>query len=110
MPADSRQRRLASAALTVVLLGLAACTQNPNSIFHSRTEFNRDVSKLFELILVMGTAVFIFTEALLLYAIWKFRAKPGAPRPEPVHGNTKLEILWTVIPAVVLAIIAVPTV
>jgi cytochrome c oxidase subunit 2 len=30
--------------------------------------------------------------------------------PEQVHGNTKLEILWTVIPAVVLAIIAVPTV
>src|SRR6185295_13509536 len=30
--------------------------------------------------------------------------------PEQVHGNTRLEILWTIIPAVVLAVIAVPTV
>jgi cytochrome c oxidase subunit 2 len=110
MPADSRPRRLAQAALTVALLALTACVQNPNSVFHSRTEFNRDVSVLFKLILVMGTVVFIFTEALLLYAIWKFRAKPGAPRPEQTHGNTTLEILWTVIPAIVLAVIAVPTV
>ncbi|HEX7938931.1 MAG TPA: cytochrome c oxidase subunit II, partial [Gemmatimonadaceae bacterium] len=110
MPADSRPRRLAQAALTVVLLGLAACTQNPNSVFHHRTDFNRDVTSLFRLIIVMGTVVFIFTELLLITAIWKFRAKKGAPRPEQVHGNTKLELLWTVIPAIVLAVIAVPTV
>src|SRR5206468_8006571 len=40
-----------------------------------------------------------------------FRSRPGKPHePEQVHGNTKLEILWTLIPAVVLAVIAVPTV
>jgi cytochrome c oxidase subunit 2 len=110
MPADSRPRRLLQAALTVALIGLAGCVQNPNSVFHSRTDFNRDVSWLFEIILIMGTVVFVFTEVLLLYAIWRFRAKPGAPRPEQTHGNTKLEILWTVIPALVLAVIAVPTV
>ncbi len=110
MPADSRLRRLAQAALTVALLGLVACVDNPNSVFHSRTDFNRDVTWLFKIILWLGTIVFVFTEALLIYAIWKFRAKPGAPRPEQVHGNTKLEILWTVIPALVLAAIAVPTV
>ena len=110
MPADSRPRRLAQAALTVALLGLAACTQNPNSVFHNRTDFNRDVTSLFRLIIIMGTAVFIFTELLLITAIWKFRAKPGAPRPEQVHGNTKLELAWTIIPAIVLAVIAVPTV
>jgi len=110
MPAHFRPRRLAQAALTVALIGLAGCVQNPNSVFHSRTDFNRDVSLLFEIILVLGTIVFVLTELLLVYAIWKFRAKPGAPRPEQIHGNTRLEILWTVIPAVVLAIIAVPTV
>jgi cytochrome c oxidase subunit 2 len=112
MPADSRPRRLATAALTVVLVSLiAGCVQNPNSVFHRRTDFNRDVTGLFELLIWLGTIVFVFTEGMLLWAIIKYRSRPGKPRqPEQVHGNTKLEILWTIIPAVVLAIIAVPTV
>jgi cytochrome c oxidase subunit 2 len=112
MPADSRPRRLAAAALTVALAALiAGCANDPNSIFHSRTEFNREVGSLFKLLIWLGTIVFVFTEVMLVIALVKFRSRPGAPRdPEQVHGNTKLEILWTLIPAVVLAIIAVPTV
>ena len=111
MPADLRPRRLTRAALTVALITLSGCVQNPNSVFHSRTEFNREVGSLFSLLIWLGTAVFIFTEAMLIWAMWKYRHRPGTPRqPEQVHGNTRLEILWTVIPAVVLAVIAVPTV
>jgi cytochrome c oxidase subunit 2 len=111
MPADSRPRRLTTAALTVALALLSGCVQNPNSVFHSRTEFNRDVGGLFELLIWLGTIVFIFTELLLLWTLWKYRSRPGKPRvPEQVHGNTRLEILWTIIPAVVLAVIAIPTV
>ena len=111
MPAHSRPRRRSLAALTVALTLLTGCVQNPNSVFHSRTEFNRDVGSLFSLLIWLGTAVFIFTELLLIYAIWKYRHRPGTPvQPEQVHGNTKLEITWTVIPAVVLAVIAIPTV
>jgi cytochrome c oxidase subunit 2 len=111
MPADLRPRRLTKAALTVALATLAGCVQNPNSIFHSRTEFNREVGSLFTLLIWLGVIVFVFTELMLIYTIWKYRSRPGKPRePEQVHGNTRLEILWTVIPAVVLAIIAVPTV
>jgi cytochrome c oxidase subunit 2 len=111
MPADIRPRRLVS-ALTVALASVVAgCVQNPNSVFHSRTDFNRDVGDLFALLIWLGTIVFVFTEVMLLIAIWRYRSRPGKPRqPEQVHGNTRLEILWTVIPAVVLAIIAVPTV
>lgn len=111
MPADSRLRSAAKASLTAALVLLSGCVQNPNSVFHNRTEFNREVGDLFSLLIWLGIAVFIFTEVMLVYAIWKFRSRPGQPRqPEQTHGNTKLEILWTVIPAVVLAVIAVPTV
>jgi cytochrome c oxidase subunit 2 len=112
MPADLRPRRLAKAALTVALPSLiAGCVQNPNSVFHSRTDFNRDVGGLFSLLIWLGLLVFVFTEVMLIWAMWKYRHRPGTPRqPEQVHGNTRLEILWTVIPAVVLAVIAVPTV
>ena len=54
--------------------------------------------------------VFILVVGALLYAAIKFREKPGQGIPEQVHGNTKLEITWTVIPSVLLAIVAVPTV
>lgn len=112
MPPELRPRRLIPAALTVALtLFVAGCVDNPNSVFHSRTEFNRDVGGLFQLLIWLGTIVFIFTETMLIYALVRFRHRPGVPRqPEQTHGNTKLEILWTIIPAVVLAVIAVPTV
>ncbi|MEX2155003.1 MAG: cytochrome c oxidase subunit II [Gemmatimonadaceae bacterium] len=111
MPADPRPRRLSTVALTVALALLSGCVQNPNSVFHSRTDFNRDVGSLFALLIWLGVIVFVFTEGMLLYAMWKYRSRPGTAHvPKQVHGNTKLEILWTVIPAVVLAIIAVPTV
>jgi cytochrome c oxidase subunit II len=45
-----------------------------------------------------------------VYAIFRFRGKPGDPEPRQIHGNTVVEIIWTVIPALILAAIAVPTV
>src|SRR4051812_4965108 len=86
MAADSRPRRLKTAALTVALTLLAGCVQNPNSVFHSRTDLNRDVGSLFSLLIWLGVIVFVFTELMLLYAIWKYRSRPGKPRqPEQVH-------------------------
>jgi cytochrome c oxidase subunit 2 len=49
-------------------------------------------------------------EGVLIYAIFRFRGKPGDPEPHQTHGNTTVEIIWTVIPALILAVIAVPTV
>lgn len=111
-----RPRRPASTALTaaaaiVVLLVVAACGQTyPNSTFQPHTEFGQQIDDLWNLLLRLGTAVFIFVEVLLVITIIRYRQRPGDAAPRHVHGNTTLEILWTVIPAVVLAFIAVPTV
>ena len=112
MPVPSRPRRLLTAALpAVAAVALTACNASyPNTIFHSNTDFNRDVGVLWSVLIWLGTAVFIFVEAILLYAIFRFRRRSENDRPEHVHGNTTLEILWTAIPALVLVIIAVPTV
>src|SRR3954468_10471315 len=105
-------RKAGAAALTVGLaLLLAACGQNhPDSIFHQRTDFNRDVDHLFKLMIYAGTAVFIFVEAILVLTLIKFRHRPGQAEPEHVHGNTTLEIAWTVIPLLILGFIAIPTI
>jgi cytochrome c oxidase subunit 2 len=56
---------------------------------------------------VIGIGVLVAT----IYVALRFRAKPGEERePKQVHGNTKLEVSWTIIPALILAVMAVPTV
>jgi cytochrome c oxidase subunit II len=112
MPVPFRPRRLLTAALpAVAAVALTACNASyPNSIFHNHTEFNREVGVLFSILIWLGTAVFIFVEGILLYAIFRYRRRSEDDRPEHVHGNTTLEILWTAIPALILAFIAVPTV
>jgi len=105
-------RKAGAAALTVGLaLLFAACGQNhPDSIFHQRTDFNRDVDYLFKILIWAGTAVFVFVEGILVWTLVKYRHRPGRPDPEHVHGNTTLEIMWTVIPLVILVLIGIPTV
>jgi cytochrome c oxidase subunit 2 len=117
MPFLSRLRRpgtrkAGAVALTVAVAALmAACGgDHPDSIFHQRTDFNRDVDFLFKILIYAGTAVFIFVEAILVWTLIKYRARPGQAEPEHVHGNTTLEIAWTVIPLIILAIIGFPTV
>ena len=114
MPVTPRLRRLLAAALPAVLaVAFTACTTGaayPNSVFTRFTEFNRDVGHLFDILFWLGTIVFVFVEAILLYTIWRYRRRSDNDRPEHVHGNTTLEILWTAIPALILAFIAVPTV
>jgi cytochrome c oxidase subunit 2 len=118
MPFLTRLRRPGArnagvAALTVALaLLLAACGQDkyPDSIFHHRTDFNRDVDFLFKILIYAGTGVFIFVEGILVLTLIRFRRRPNQPEPKHVHGNTALEITWTVIPLLILMLIAIPTV
>jgi cytochrome c oxidase subunit II len=59
--------------------------------------------------LMLGVFAIVIT--IYVYVLVRFRKRKGMERmPEQVHGNTKLEIIWTVIPMILLAILAVPTV
>ena len=100
-------------ALTALIVGaLAACgPSHPLSIFTRYTDLNRDIGGLFRILMVLGFAVFVFVEGLLIWAIVRYRRRGALDQmPEHVHGNTTLEIIWTAIPALILVVIAVPTV
>jgi cytochrome c oxidase subunit 2 len=59
----------------------------------------------------MATVVFVIVQAALIYVMIRYRArKNDDTEPVQVHGNTKLEILWTIIPVVILASIGYPIV
>jgi cytochrome c oxidase subunit 2 len=108
----SSPRQFASALIVAVaVLALAACGQEyPNSTFTHLTDLNTSIDALWNRLLLFGTIVFIVTEALLIFTIFKFRKRPGGAPAKQIHGNAALEITWTVIPALILVLIAVPTV
>lgn len=96
----------------VVLLALTACgdTEYPNSTFTRYTDFNSSILSLWDRLLFWGTIVFVVVETALIVTIIKYRKRPGGPEAKQIHGNALLEITWTAIPAIILVLIAVPTV
>lgn len=109
-----RLRPLAVGALTLPLLVLSGCTTDaatyPQTTLAPRSDFTLLVDNLFQTTFFWAVIVFVLVEGALLFALWKFRARPGDAEPKQVHGNVMVEIVWTIIPAVILALIAVPTV
>jgi cytochrome c oxidase subunit II len=110
-----RPRQLASVAIVAGLaLAIAACgsygKDYPNSTFNNTTEFNTAIKSLWDKLLFWGTLVFVLVEGILIYTIVKFRRRSDADEPKHVHGNTFLEITWTIAPAIILVFIAIPTV
>ena len=99
-------------ALLASLVGLfVGCTpSHPQSTFDTLGPVAESQVVLFYWIFWTGLAVFLVVGGALLYAAIKFRRREGQGDPEQVHGNRRLEIAWTIGPAIVLAIIAVPSV
>ncbi|MFM7541125.1 MAG: cytochrome c oxidase subunit II [Planctomycetota bacterium] len=68
--------------------------------------FGGEVDLLFNLILVLTTFFFILTEAILVWSLWNHKP-PEGKSPSAIHGNHRLELAWTIVPALLLAGIAV---
>jgi len=100
------------AALCLLTLVLAGCGSEhyPQTTLFPRGDFARIADDLLDTTVKWAFLVFVLVEGVLVYAIFRFRGKPGDPEPHQTHGNTTVEIIWTVIPALILAVIAVPTV
>ena len=62
-------------------------------------------SSLFNVVFIVSVIVFIIVETLLLYSVIRFRHKSTDGMPTQIHGNTKMEIAWTVAPALVLIVV-----
>jgi cytochrome c oxidase subunit II len=99
-------------ALCLLSLALAGCSPEhyPQTTLLPRGDFARIADDLLDTTFRWALLVFVLVEGALVYAIFRFRGKPGDPQPHQSHGNTTVEIIWTVIPALILAAIAVPTV
>ena len=105
-------RSCAALLAALPFLALAGCSRQefPQSTLHPQADYSRWIQDLNLQLTFWVVVIFVLVEGLLIVAVVRFRARPGAPEPKHVHGNTALEIGWTIAPAIILALVAVPTV
>ncbi|HLY50251.1 MAG TPA: cytochrome c oxidase subunit II [Solirubrobacteraceae bacterium] len=63
-----------------------------------------NIHTLYYVLLIASVPIFVLVETVVLYSVWKFRLRPGDGRVDgpPIHGNTRLEVVWTVLPALLI--------
>lgn len=106
-----RVRRLRMAAIPAVLVFLAGCAGNaPQDSLKAHGTVARKEDHLFFIVFTVAALVFVLVEGLLFATVIRHRHRPGRPDPIQVHGNTKLELGWTVVPALLLVGVAFPTI
>ena len=64
--------------------------------------------ELYLALMIMSSFIFSIVVVFLGYSMWKFRGAARRRRPDgpPIHGNTTLEIVWTVIPTIIVVAFA----
>src|SRR5205807_1134824 len=111
-PRKQRGRRLSRCLLAVMSIALlASCAKNaPQDTLKPQGPVARQIDHLIDPVFIVAGDVFLLVEGLVLVAIIRFRHRDDAPEPVQIHGNTRLELTWTLIPAFILFVISVPTI
>jgi cytochrome c oxidase subunit 2 len=105
-------RKLALMLVPVVALATAGVAAAANGGFtpqYAHSPNAHRINTVYYVIAGFTGAIFVLVEAALVVFIWKYRSRGRGREVEgaQVHGNTRLELLWTVLPAVILAVIGV---
>jgi len=106
-----KRRWRVAAAVAPLLLLLASCAKNaPQDTLEPKGPVARTIDHLINPVFVVAAVIFVLVQFLAIFFVIKYRAREGSPEPVQIHGNTRLELAWTLIPALILLAIAVPTI
>ncbi|MHB8621212.1 MAG: cytochrome c oxidase subunit II [Chloroflexota bacterium] len=89
---------------------LSSCAVDPQTTLAPQSDFAVKIQDLLKLTFFLACGVFVVVEGMLAYVLIRYRSRGTGELPRQTHGNTRLEIAWTIAPAILLAIVAVPTV
>lgn len=103
----SRARRVALLLAVPILIGLAACAA-PQTTFEPASDTTESIDGVYRFIFWLAGVVFVVILGVVLAFSIIFRERPGREAKQ-FHGNTRLEIVWTLIPVLIVVAIAVPT-
>ena len=66
-----------------------------------------DIDTLYDVLLIVSVPIFVLVMTVVVYSVYAFRVKPGDSRDgAPIHGNTRLEIVWVTIPLIIVSVLA----
>jgi cytochrome c oxidase subunit 2 len=107
------KKALGGLLLVLLVVVVAGCASNApqDTLRPEGPNANKELG-LFQLVFWVAVVVFVLVQGLVIIAIVRFRHRDRADAKEPVqvHGNTRLELGWTIAPALILVVLAVPSV
>jgi cytochrome c oxidase subunit 2 len=64
----------------------------------------KNTDTLYHVLVIASVPIFVLVVTVILYCVWQFRMRPGQELEDgpPIHGNTRLEVFWTALPAALL--------
>jgi cytochrome c oxidase subunit 2 len=67
------------------------------------------IDTLYYVLIIVTVPVFVLVTSVVLFSAWRWRMRPGEERLDgpPIHGNTQLEVIWTALPAALIAALVV---
>jgi len=109
------KKPLSLLSIGLVSLVLAGCGERPLSTFDAQSPIAQKLDTMLIWLLVACGVVFVIIQGAVIYMAMRFRvSEPDDPSqvypdeefPEQVHGNTRLEIGWTIVPTLIMAVVA----
>jgi cytochrome c oxidase subunit 2 len=104
-------------AIVIALIALAAAGVTPQQLWDGFfpienqtpvTDRSLNTKWLYDVVFYIAAAIFFIVEGLIIYAAFRYRRKPGDNElPPQTHGNNLVEIVWTLIPTVIVAVLFV---
>jgi cytochrome c oxidase subunit 2 len=91
------------AALTATAIGIALSYAIHWFPVQASTQAH-NTDTLYHVLVIASIPIFVLVVTVILFSVWQFRMKPGQELQDgpPIHGNTRLEVIWTAIPALIL--------
>jgi cytochrome c oxidase subunit 2 len=105
-PPRLTRRRATLACLPVIAALVAGCAQSFPALYPpaAATTEGHAIRELYDIVFYLAVAIFLVVEAAIIYAVLRYRRRPGDDElPAQTHGNNLVEIIWTVVPTLIVA-------
>jgi cytochrome c oxidase subunit II len=105
VPMDRRRSLTLAVIAAVIATGIGIALSYVIHWFPAQASAqSKNTDHLYHVLVIACIPIFVLVTGVILYCAWQFRMKPGEELKDgpPIHGNTRLEVFWTLAPAVLL--------